>query len=89
MAERAISDEAAEVQREAPRPRQIEPRHSRRGWATATGTKEGHSSRHRSVWIRQLTHRLLPGISSQTHFCFHVFRVTHRILELYGKPVKM
>jgi hypothetical protein len=51
MAERAISDEAEEVQREAPRPHQIKPGHSRRGWATATGPKEGHSSRHGGIWV--------------------------------------
>ena len=59
--ERTVPDEAAEVQRAAARPHQVEPRHRGCRGAAAAGTQEGDPTRHGRVWFRQLADRLLPG----------------------------
>lgn len=50
--ERAVPDEAAEVQRAAARPHQVEPRHRGRCGAAAAGPQEGDPSRHGRVRFR-------------------------------------
>ena len=59
--ERAVPDEAAEVQRAAARPHQVEPRHRGCRGAAAAGAEEGDPSCHGRVRFRQLADRLLPG----------------------------
>lgn len=60
--ERAVPDEAAEVERAAAGPHQVEPRHRGCRGAAAAGAQEGDPSCHGRVWFRQLADRLLPGI---------------------------